>query len=341
MRRALVFAGVLPLAAVLSSETNAFADEPACKEPKTVCGGNSGYYASSDDLNRVTAVADPILRDVRTCLDSSGAKHVPAALVIRWDSDGHAVDVKIDVPGYESLACVQKAKTKLSALQNPHETAIRCEFGCPKPAPPPPLPAPAPITTPAPSTSPPPAPASSGAASSAVSSTAVPPLAPPPKRYEKVWYGYQTLIPDAITIPAFFGGVLSKTGGITAGGYLGFILVTPVIHMVHGNVGKGFGSMGIRLGGPPIAALFGAFAGIIINNDSNHIGDAAETGALVGAGIGAGICAVVDAFGFAYEKQLIDESPPASARSTKPAFTLSPTFGMNKAGGSVGVAGQF
>src|SRR4051794_27300673 len=130
MRRALrsFLTGAVILTTLALAEHEASADGTTCTAPKTTCAGNAGYYAASDDLNRLTAVADPVLRDVRTCLDASGGKHVPSVLVIRWNSDGAPVEVKVDVPGYESLPCVQKAQTKLSTLQNPHETAIRCEF---------------------------------------------------------------------------------------------------------------------------------------------------------------------------------------------------------------------
>src|SRR4051794_20309368 len=119
MRRALrvALAGAATLTA-LGSPRGAAAQpaasrDAACTTPKTTCVGHSGYYASAEDVDRLTAVADPVLRDVRTCLDASGDKHVPSVLVIRWDSEGKPVDVKIDVPGYESLACVQQAQAKL------------------------------------------------------------------------------------------------------------------------------------------------------------------------------------------------------------------------------------
>lgn len=319
-------------------EVEALADAPACADPKTTCSGHSGYYASADDLNRLTAVADPILREVRACLDASGGKHVASVLVIRWDSDGHPVDVKIDVPGYESLACVQKAKAKLSALQNPHETAIRCEYGCPRPAPPPappvvapPVTAPPPTPAPAPTTGPAPTPAP-------------PPIAPPMKHTEKTWYGYQTLIADAIAIPMFMVGYTTETKGLTGGGYVGFLLATPIVHMVHGNIGPGFGSMGIRLLGPPTTALVGVIGGLMVG--SGTVGDKEgdiTTGAYVGAGLGVLGCVALDAFAFGYEKHVVEGPPPSdsASRSTRPRFSVAPTFDVRKNAGTVGVVGQF
>jgi hypothetical protein len=316
----------------------AAADGPACTTPKTTCSGSGGYYASSDDLNRLTAVADPILRDVRTCLDGAGGKHVPSVLVIRWDSDGKAVDVRIDAPGYESLPCVQKAQTKLANLQNPHETAIRCEFGCNKPQPPPLPPPSAPVAT-APAAVPPPTTAAPAATAPATQQPPAP-VAPPP-RYEKVWYGYQTLIADAISIPLFAVGATTKTDGLTGAGYVGFALGAPVIHWVHGNVGKGFGSLGIRVGAPPTLALFGALGGVIADGGRGNTGDSALTGAWVGVGIGVAAAVVVDAAGFAYTKELVEPSTTPTAKARENGFAFSPTFDVRKDHATLGVAGTF
>ena len=77
MRRALraIFTGAAALTVVGVLPVDAAA-QPACTTPKTTCAGHSGYYAPAEDLDGLTAVADPILRDVRTCLDGVGAKHV-------------------------------------------------------------------------------------------------------------------------------------------------------------------------------------------------------------------------------------------------------------------------
>ena len=158
--------------------------------------------------------------------------------------------MRIDVPGYEGLPCVQKAQSRIATLENPRETAIRCDSAArsrrsrrrsprdrrgasspttaPTPAPPP-TPAPAPVPSPA--------------------------RASEQPRYEKVWYGYQTLIADALSRFALLaGGVGAKASEPTVAGYVGFVLASPIVHMAHGNVGPGFGSIGTRLIVPWIGA---------------------------------------------------------------------------------------
>jgi hypothetical protein len=327
---------------VIGSVPRDAAAQQACKTPKTTCSGHSGYYAPSEDIDRLTAVADPILRDVRTCLDGVGAKHVASALVIRWDSDGKPVDVKIDVPGYESLPCVQKAHAKISALQNPRETAIRCEYGCPQP--PAPRPAPAPVVVP------PPAPTQQAP----VATTPAPAPAPLPAKveapqYEKVWYGYQTLIADGISFGTLVGGIASRSGGVITAGYLGFLFVTPIIHMVHGNVGPGFGSIGIRFLLPLMSLGVGAIAGLITGGSSGGGFDkfangasGAVNGAVIGGLIGVAGCVAIDAAGFAYRKERVDSrSITRGPRRPQPWFTLAPSLDVQRDRAAFGVAGQF
>jgi hypothetical protein len=338
---------VLSTSAILCiglASSDVFAQQK-CATPKTTCAGHSGYYAPSEDVDRLTAVADPILRDVRTCLDGAGAKHVASVLVIRWDSDGKPVEVRIDVPGYESLPCVQKAQSKLATLQNPRETAIRCEFGCAQPAPPKPIPAPvvvpAPVPTTQPTTQPAPAPAP----------TTEPTPAPKPlPQYEKVWYGYQTLIADAASFGLFAAGLSVRSGGLVAAGYTGFVLGTPIVHMVHGNVGPGFGSIGLRLLMPLIGLGVGAIVGVIASGTSgsgsfDRFADGANgavNGAVIGGIIGAAGCSLIDAAGFAYTKERIDDRAATIApRRPARAFTFTPTLALQRGFTSVGVVGQF
>ena len=75
MRRSLrvVLAGTATLAVIGGFSRDAAAQQPVCTTPKTTCAGNAGYYASTEDVDRLTAVADPLLRELRTCLDAGGA----------------------------------------------------------------------------------------------------------------------------------------------------------------------------------------------------------------------------------------------------------------------------
>ena len=324
-----VFLPAFAAAAALAGDASA---ETACTEPKTVCVADGGYYAPGDDIARVTAVSEPILKELRTCLDAAGGKHITPALTMRWDADGHAVAVKIDVPGYDSLPCVARASGKLAALQNPHETAMRCEYGCarpkPKPAPAAPVVVGPPPATPSPPVAAPVSPQ---------------PAAGPKPQYERHWYGWQTLIADGASVSLFLGGLASETPGLTTAGYLSFVLATPITHWVHGNIGAGFGSIGIRLVMPPLAGLIGAFAGLAVatNGDKGSIGEIGSgvgLGFIVGTTLGTLGCSAIDAFALGYEKV----TPVPQARLGKPRpYTLAPTLDLRSERAALGVRGTF
>jgi len=125
------------------------------------------------------------------------------------------------------------------------------------------------------------------------------------------WYGWQTLAADgtslaALTIAVVLSnraagssdqkGVSANATGLVWFGLLGYELGPGVIHFVHKNPGRGFASMGVRLGLPLAGAIVGAAAA------SSCTGFACEEG---GAGLGivlgmAGAIAL-DAAVFAYE----------------------------------------
>lgn len=308
--------------------------DPACTQPKTTCGGADGYYASLDDVNRLVAVSDPVLKDLRACLDAAGGKHITPNVTIRWDSEGKPVSVKIDAPGYDMLPCIAKITTKLSTLQNPHETAIRCDYGCAKP--PPPTPPPTPIPPPTPMTPPglvvaPPTPPPAGA-------PPPPPYAGPP--LEKEWYGWQGLIFDAAAIGIFVGGWAADDGKIVGAGWFTYILGAPITHWAHLNVGKGFADFGLRVGIPVAGFLVGGLLGFgggvdgdgAFRNFGPH-SNGPVVGAVIGGAIGTVAASALDAFVLAYTKP-----KPVESASW---LTWQPTVDLRPGRGTVGVGGTF
>ena len=353
MRRSLRLLLPIGACAIVFGARDAAA-QAACTTPTTTCEGTNGYYASKDDLARVTAVTDPLLRDLRKCLDAAGGKDVTPAVVMRWDSEGNAVTVKVEAPGYDNLACVAKVAGKLTQLQNPNETAIRCEYGCPKPKP-----AATPTPAPAPTTPPPqqpplvvyppgvtPAPARPQPTQPAQAS-GIPVLAPPPNysapRYEKVWYGWQALIPDSIAYVLTLTGGFADADGAVALGLITFGLGTPIIHMAHAEVGRGFGSIGMRIMLPLLGAGVGAIAGVIATagkRSGDEVADAAGTGAIIGAYVGAGGCTLVDVFALGYKRQRIEPDTASTGRRVG-GITLAPSMNVGRDRAAIGIGGTF
>jgi hypothetical protein len=237
------------------------------------------------------------------------------------------------------LPCAGKVAGKLAQLRNPHETAIRCDYGCGAPPAPPPVvvpPPPPPAASTAPAPTPPPAASSSS------------PPSPPPKteKTEKVWYGYQTLIIDAGTGALFLTGVYSGVGGLTLPGFLGYLFGTPIDHWIHGNIGQGFGSIGIRLVLPAISAGIGAIVGLFIKSDKTDIAgqvtdhvDHAGTGAEVGLLVGMVITTAIDAFALAYTKEKVEGA--ATPLTRRAWLTVTPSFAVTSDRAAIGLGGTF
>ena len=303
--------------------------EPVCAQPKTTCGGADGYYASLEDVNRLVAVTDPVLKELRTCLDTAGGKHIAPNVTIRWNSEGKAVSVKIDVPGYDTLPCVAKTAAKL-ALQNPHETAIRCDYGCAPPAPPPVPAAPPPVPSPGVVVAQPPPPSA-------------PPSPPPPYAgapLEREWYGWQGLILDAAAIGIFVGGWAADDGNIVGAGWFTYVLGAPITHWAHGNIGKGFADMGLRIGVPVagflVGGLFGFGAGEGGSGAFRNFGahsNGPVVGAVVGGALGTVAMSALDALVFGYTK-----ARPVERASW---LTWEPTLDLRPGRGTAGIGGTF
>ena len=58
-------------------------------------------------------------------------------------------------------------------------------------------------------------------------------------RGEASWYGYQILLSDGATTGAMFG--------LSPGFAINYLIGPPIIHGVHGNTGRIFGSIGLRI----------------------------------------------------------------------------------------------
>ncbi|MDP3221072.1 MAG: hypothetical protein Q8S73_43715 [Deltaproteobacteria bacterium] len=144
----------------------------------------------------------------------------------------------------------------------------------------------------------------------------------PPSRH---WYGWQPLIVDGIAYSLGTGGLFTQNFALYIALNTPILLGTPIVHWAHGNVGAGFGSLGLRL--IPIGVMFygayGAGGGVIV------------AGGLVGLGIVA-----LDAFLFSYETVNATRTMErAAGRHDGPSWSLG--FTGTRGGGILSVVGTF
>ena len=125
------------------------------------------------------------------------------------------------------------------------------------------------------------------------------------------WYGWQTLTADgasfaALTVAAVLSdraargsdekGVSSNAKGLVWFGLLGYELAPGIVHFLHRNPGRGFASMGLRLGMP----LAGFFLGASAASSCSSLA-CEESGAGLGVLLGMAGAIAIDAAVLAYD----------------------------------------
>lgn len=184
-----------------------------------------------------------------------------------------------------------------------------------------------------------------------------PPPAPPPavqvqpvptygqyqqrrRREKSHWYGWQNLIVDGGVV---VGGLVLVGASGEAGGIVlvtGYFFGGPIVHWSHGQVGRGFASLGIRVAAPLLFAGLGY--AVFQRGGNDDLRGAA--GAVLGFGLGVLGAIAVDAAVLAYEKVDTDEDDDARAasrrRTAQRPITWSPWAApRTEGGGMIGVSG--
>ena len=168
----------------------------------------------------------------------------------------------------------------------------------------------------------------------------------PKGKEEETWYGYQTLIVDGASLGLVVGGIAianhpgsSDSGGSVAlAGSVGYILGAPVVHWMHGRIGPGFGSLGLRVGLPLAGLFWGAILGSAVDS---HRGELFNDGAGIGFLAGMGSAILLDAALLAYEKPSEKEKEAYEEAKAKHPVRWMPNLSPQKAGATVGVSGVF
>jgi len=133
------------------------------------------------------------------------------------------------------------------------------------------------------------------------------------------WYGWQILLCDVAAEGFGVAALASHSVALLVPSGAIHVLGGPIVHWAHGNVGRGFASLGLRLVLPTAGAL---------------IGVAAKSGsaAAIGGGIGGLLAIVLDVSVLAR-----DTRPAALSNARAPVVFASVT----PQGAAVGVAGSF
>jgi hypothetical protein len=177
-------------------------------------------------------------------------------------------------------------------------------------------------------------------AASAQEATPPAPTVTPAPATESAWYGWQTLLGDAATGAAT--GLLAATGNGTASMAtfgIGFTFIPAIVHGVHRRPLVSLGDFLLRGAAATAAEGFVLFGRMqCTGGDSPYPSDncppAGDIAAAVAILAGA---SVLDAAAFSWETR-----PVTAGKEPAPqAFTLAPTFAVEKDRAVAGVVGRF
>jgi hypothetical protein len=150
---------------------------------------------------------------------------------------------------------------------------------------------------------------------------------------ERRWYGWQIIATDGVVL---LSASLAASGSSWEGwGDLAAILYLsggPLVHFAHGDVGMGFGSLGLRVVAPLGGVLMGALVGGTKRNDNGcymQCPSPAVTDAVVGFALGMLAASIIDVAVLAYDAQ-----PAASPTASTFRLQLAPvaTFPRDSTG---------
>jgi hypothetical protein len=140
------------------------------------------------------------------------------------------------------------------------------------------------------------------------------------------------LVSDAAAIVALGVGAQlrgGKAAAVTLPGLAAYVVVPPVVHLLHGHRDRALGSLLLRLGLPVLGGMMGMPLGGTCNQDDDSC---YARGFFLGFMIGLGGAAAIDQV-MAFDRV----EPPARAHG----LVVAPTLAIGRGGGSLGLAGAF
>jgi hypothetical protein len=94
---------------------------------KTTCTSDS---LPMEDQTRLAEGIQPMLKEMRVCLDRVNADSINPAVIARFESNGLMSALKSDTGGYDDSACVQTARSKPPNVAVSRAASARCEYRC-------------------------------------------------------------------------------------------------------------------------------------------------------------------------------------------------------------------
>jgi len=143
---------------------------------------------------------------------------------------------------------------------------------------------------------------------------------------QRRWYGWQTLLVDALSVSAVVIGAENDNSKLAVAGVFGYVFGGAVVHGAHEHTGRALTSFGLRLGAPIVGGIVGSRVGHCASDDLECQVSGSATGVLIGAGA----AVLIDAFVLANEDEVPSSAPrivpSAELTRDRALFTLGGVF---------------
>lgn len=96
----------------------------------TTCRSDSTSVVPPEDLQRIAERVAPTLGQARICLDRVSAQNINPSIIVRFETAGQLISLKLDAGGYDELACILDAKSRVPMLTTSRQASLRCEHRC-------------------------------------------------------------------------------------------------------------------------------------------------------------------------------------------------------------------
>ena len=90
------------------------------------------FALTPDDQRNIANGLQPMLKDIRVCLDRVNAQQIDPAVIARFEPNGRLSGMKIDAGGYDDIQCVKELRSSPSQLTISRAASVRCEYRCVK-----------------------------------------------------------------------------------------------------------------------------------------------------------------------------------------------------------------
>jgi hypothetical protein len=148
------------------------------------------------------------------------------------------------------------------------------------------------------------------------------------------WYGWQTLTADGAGVLLLAVGAAKNVPQLGYMGVTTYLVGAPIVHIAHAHVGRGFGSLGLRIGAP-IAGFATGFV-VVSRSEGHAMSWGGLFGGMLGMLVGMSAAVVIDGAALSYERRLAPKTAP-----TQGAFSATPVAFAVRGGGVGGIAGTF